>query len=176
MTQTDRDRTTGHSDGRLDSARATASEATARAGEAIETNPIAVLAGGLALGAIAGALLPRSEREKDLLRPVGSKIGATAAAAFAAAKEAGRTEMENRGLTTGSARDQVKTLLQNVGQAASNAAAAASRTAKQEVTGAEPEPAPKADSTGGNGDSVPPMEPHHQIVPGEKETSVSTTY
>lgn len=174
MTQTDR--TTGHSDGRLDSARATASEATARAGEAIETNPLAVLAGGLALGAIAGALLPRSEREKELLRPVGSKIGATAAAAFAAAKEAGRTEMENRGLTTGSARDQVKTLLQNVGEAATNAATAATRTAKQEVTGAEPEAASTGgapDSTGGNGEPVPPMEPHHQIVAGEKETSVS---
>lgn len=159
----------------LDSARATASDATARAGEAIETNPLAVLAGGLALGAIAGALIPRSERERDLLRPVGARIGATAAAAIAAAKEAGRTELESRGLTRESARDQAKTLFQNVGQAATGAATAAARTAKQEATGAEPA-ATRPDSTGGAGDYVPPIEPHHQVVPGEKETSVSSGY
>lgn len=152
----------------LENARATASDATARAGEAIEANPLAVLAGGLALGAIAGALIPRSEKERELLRPVGARIGATAAAAIAAAKDAGRTELENRGLTAGSARDQVKTLFQNIGQAATGAATAAARSAKQEATGAEAE---QPDSTGGTGDSVPPIEPHHQVVAGDRETS-----
>jgi hypothetical protein len=164
MTQADNDQTAS-------GARATASQATARATETIDTNPLAVLAGGLALGAIAGAMIPRTDRERDLLRPAGAKLGATAAAAFAAAKEAGMSEMETRGLTKDSARDQVKTLLQSVGKAATGAATAAVKTAKQEATGAEEQP----DSTGGNGDSVPPIGPHHQVVAGEKETSFSAT-
>ena len=53
--------------------------ATARATETLDTNPLGVLAGGLALGAIAGALLPRTDREKELMRPVGAKLGATPA-------------------------------------------------------------------------------------------------
>ena len=56
-TQADNDQ---NSNGRikdgLDNARATASQATARASETLETNPLAMLAGGLAIGAIAGAL------------------------------------------------------------------------------------------------------------------------
>ena len=177
MTQADNSTSTSseHSDSRikdgLESARTTASQATARASETIETSPLAMLAGGLAIGAIAGALIPRSEREKELLRPVGTKLGATAAAAIAAAKEAGRNEIDSRGLTVDAARDHAKSLLSSVGQAATNAATAAAKSAKEEATGA----AAQADSTGGTGDSVPPIDPHHQVVPGDRETSVSPT-
>ena len=139
--------------------------ATARATETIDTNPIGVLAGGLALGAIAGALLPRTEGEKKLLKPVGAKIGATAAAAIAAAKEAGRTELENRGLTKDSARDQAKSLFENVVKAASGAATAGAKTAKQEATGKTGTP----DSTGGNGDSVPAADPHKQVMSADTD-------
>lgn len=152
----------------LNQARATASQASTRASNTIETNPLGVLAGGLAIGAIAGALIPRTEREKELLRPVGDKLGTLAAAAIAAAKDAGRAEMESRGLTKDSARDQVKSLFQNVGKAASGAATAAVK----EATGKSDQP----DSTGGTGDKVPPMEPHHQVVPGDRETSVSSGF
>lgn len=172
-TQADNDQ---NSNGRikdgLDSARATASQATARASETLETNPLAMLAGGLAIGAIAGALIPRTDKERDLLRPVGAKLGATAAAAIAAAKEAGRTELENRGLTKDSARDQVKTLLKDVGKAAGGAATAAVKSARQEATGAQDQGG-QADSTGGNGDGVPPMDPHRQVMAGDRETSFS---
>lgn len=151
----------------LDSARATANEATARASDAVETNPLGVLAGGLAIGAIAGALIPRSDREKELLRPVGARIGATAAAAIAAAKETGRTELEARGLTRDSARDQARTLFDNVAKAASGAVTAGAKSAKQEATGATDQP----DSTGGAGDSVPPADPHQQVMAADSDAS-----
>lgn len=151
----------------LGTARATASDASARASDTIETNPLGVLAGGLAIGTIAGALLPRSEREKELLRPVGARIGATAAAAVAAAKDAGRTELENRGLTRDSARDQAKSLFDNVAKAASGAVTAGAKSAKQEATGATGKP----DSTGGTGDSIPPADPHHQVVATDGDMS-----
>lgn len=168
------DQTAGQdSSGRFDNARDTAAQAGARASETIEANPLGVLAGGLALGAIAGALIPRSDRERELLRPVGAKLGATAAAAFTAAKEAGRAEMENRGLTPDAAREQAKTLVSNVGKAASGAATAAAQSARQEATGAtgEPDATARPDSTGGTGDYVPPVDPHRQVVAGDRETS-----
>lgn len=172
---TDQTDTNIHSDSRikdgLDSARTTAAQATARASDAIETNPLGMLAGGLAIGAIAGALIPRSDREKELLRPVGAKIGATAAAAIAAAKEAGQAELQNRGLTKDSARDQVKSLLSGVGKAATGAATAAAKSARQEATGAQGQSG-QADSTGGNGEPVPPADPHRQVMAGDRETSI----
>jgi hypothetical protein len=138
----------------------TVDAATARATEALDTNPLGVLAGGLALGAIAGALLPRTDREKDLLRPVGTKIGTAAMAAIAAAKEAGRTELEQRGLTKEAARDQAKSLFQNVAKAATGAATG--RSAAQGTAG-------EADSTGGTGDSVPPADPHKQVMTADTD-------
>jgi hypothetical protein len=159
------------SESRLGDPRAAASEYAAKATQTMETNPLGVLAGGLALGAIAGALLPRTEREREMLRPVGSRLGAVATAAIAAAREAGRSELENRGLTASSARDQAKTLFQNVAKAASGAATAAVKTAKQEATGKTDEP----DSTGGTGDSVPAIDPHQQVMAGDRETSYAPT-
>ena len=144
--------------------------AAARATEALDTNPLGVLAGGLALGAIAGALLPRTDREKELLRPVGAKLGATAAAAIAAAKEAGRNELEQRGLTKDSARDQAKSLFDNVVKAASGAATAGAKTAKQEATGkAGQADEGTPDSTGGTGDAVPAADPHKQVMTADTD-------
>ena len=44
----------------------------------IEANPVAVLAGGIAVGLLAGSLIPRSESETKLLRPVGKRLSDTA--------------------------------------------------------------------------------------------------
>ncbi|KQT32647.1 hypothetical protein ASG29_12980 [Sphingomonas sp. Leaf412] len=99
--------------------------AARQASDAIESNPLGVLVGGLAVGALVGAALPRSRREKELLAPVGKRIGATAVAALAAAKETGRVELGNIGLTKGAAKDQAKGLLANVAKAAGAAGKAA---------------------------------------------------
>jgi hypothetical protein len=153
----------------LETVRGSASHATARATETLDANPLGMLVGGLAVGALAGALIPRSDREKELLAPVGAKLGATAVAAIAAAREAGRSELEQRGLTKDQAMDQAKSVVQGVAKAASGAATAAVSTAKDEATGAVRGGTP--DSTGGTGDSVPPADPHRQVMAADGDVS-----
>jgi hypothetical protein len=126
----------------LDSARERAGAAYDRAREratsaveAIEANPLGILVGGAALGMLAGALLPRGAREKELLAPIGKRIGATAAAALAAARETGQSELQNLGLTKGAAKDQARSLLQNVAQAATNAGKAAASAGRDAAKG-----------------------------------------
>ena len=64
-----------------DATRERASEATARAREGVGEAPLMALGGGLALGALIAALLPRTKAEDRLLGPVGERItgGATGA-------------------------------------------------------------------------------------------------
>lgn len=47
----------------------------------IDNSPLIALGAGLALGAVLGAVLPASQRERELLQPLGSKLneGATGA-------------------------------------------------------------------------------------------------
>ena len=106
-----------------------AKDAAHRAGDTIDTNPLAILAGGLAVGALAGALLPRTAKEKELLAPVGRELHARATAAVGAARDAGQTELEDRGLTKDAAKDQVKSLFQGVLKAATTAGSAAAKQA-----------------------------------------------
>ncbi len=106
-----------------------ASDVAKRATQGIEANPLGLLVGGIAVGAAVGALLPRSEKEKELLAPVGARLGASARAAIAAAKDAGRNELEARGLTKDGAQAQAKELFQGVLKAASSAGSAAKQSA-----------------------------------------------
>ena len=123
MTTPDRDSHARHDDeGRYARARGAASDA-------VESNPLAVLAGGIALGAVVGALIPRSAKEKELLAPVGRELSTRARAAVDAAREAGKSEMSELGLTKGAAKDQAKNLFQNIAKAATTAGAAAAKTA-----------------------------------------------
>jgi hypothetical protein len=70
------------------SARDTALDAGRRTAEGIESNPIMVVAGGLALGVLIGALVPASRRERQLFGPVGRRITDTA-------REAGREQLDD---------------------------------------------------------------------------------
>ena len=116
-------------DRKRDRALSAAGDTTRRAVQGIEANPLGILVGGLAVGALAGALIPRSEKEKELLAPVGKRLGDSARAAVQAAKDAGRAELENRGLTPDAGRDQVKTLLGGVVKVLGTAGAAGARAA-----------------------------------------------
>ncbi|WP_066776827.1 DUF883 family protein [Sphingomonas sp. CCH5-D11] len=116
-----------------DHSREAVRDAAHQAGDFVESNPLGVLAGGLALGALVGALLPRSEREKQLLAPVGKKVGMAAVAAFAAAKEAGKGELEGLGLTKDGAQEKAKSLLQGVATAASHAGSAAAEAGREHI-------------------------------------------
>lgn len=120
----------------LDSARHRAGDAAHATAETIESNPLGVLVGGLVLGVIVAALLPRSQREKDLLAGVGRKINTAVIAAVAAAKDAGRAELDELGLTPNAARGQAKSLFQGVLKAAGTASAAAAQAGKEQVKSA----------------------------------------
>ncbi len=69
-----------------------------RTAEGIDSNPLAAVAGGLALGALAAALLPRTRREEELFGDVGRRLSDTAREAARAAREAGREQIEELGL------------------------------------------------------------------------------
>lgn len=104
-----------------------------RVGGAAEANPLALVAGGIAVGALVGALLPRSERERTLLAPVGGKLSAGVAAALDAAKEAGLAELDGAGISRDAARDQVRGLVDGLLKAASSAGSAAAQAAAGKV-------------------------------------------
>lgn len=111
--------------------KAGARDAAHRAANGLESNPLLILAGGLAAGVLAGALIPRSAKEKELLGPLGSRLGDTARQAFAAAKDAGYQELDSAGLTRSAAKDRGKDLLDGVARALSSAGTAAMQTAKK---------------------------------------------
>ncbi|MCJ8189914.1 hypothetical protein [Sphingomicrobium aestuariivivum] len=101
-----------------------------KTGEGIENNPLVALTGGLALGLIIGSLIPRSRREKELLRDVGSNINSRAHSAFDAAREAGQRQLEQRGLTADAAENAVRDIARGVSEAARSSAEAGARAAR----------------------------------------------
>lgn len=119
-----------------DTARARVGDAAHTTVETFESNPLGVLVGGLALGALVAALLPRSQREKELLASVGRKVNAAATAALDAAKDAGRAELDQLGLTPNAARDQAKSVFQGVLKAVGTAGTAAAQAGKDRVKNA----------------------------------------
>jgi len=113
--------------------RAKAADAGRRAAEGLESNPLGVLVGGLAVGALVGALVPRSAREKEMLAPVGRRLGESARAAVQAAKDAGYAELDQRGLTLSGAKDQARGVIDGLSKAASSAGTAAVKGAQSEA-------------------------------------------
>ena len=101
-----------------DSAREKASEAKAVAGDGIEEAPLIALAGGLAVGVLLAALLPRTAQEDKLLGPIGGRITGSARNAVEAAKEAGREKMNELNLTTDAGSSALQTLIKGVSEAA----------------------------------------------------------
>ena len=69
-----------------------------RAGEGIDANPVAAVVGGLALGAVLAALLPRTRQEDEYLGTVGRRLNDGAREAARAAREAGRGQLDELGL------------------------------------------------------------------------------
>ena len=101
-----------------------------RTEEAMEANPLAVLAGGAVIGLLAGAMLPRTQREADLFGKAGKRMTAAATAAAAAARDTGLKELEARGISGKAAKAQVGRLLDGVVEAAGTAGEAAASAAR----------------------------------------------
>ena len=99
--------------------------------EGFENNPLAVLLGGIAVGVVLGALLPRTEREAKALGVMGEKVRGAAGEAIEAAKGAGRDKLDELGLSREHARDTMKSLLDGAIAAAGSAGAAAIDSARK---------------------------------------------
>ncbi|UZK66824.1 hypothetical protein [Sphingomonas sp. M1-B02] len=98
-----------------------AREKAARTVEGLGENPLALVAGGIAVGALVGALLPRLDKERELLDPVGRKLAERATAAVGAAKEAGRQEIDSLIPNKDDTKERVTALLGNIVDAAKGA-------------------------------------------------------
>lgn len=113
-----------------DEAREGVAEAGRKANDAIDEAPLIVLAGGLAVGAILAALLPRTESETRALRPVSDKLADTAKAAAAAAKDAGKSRLAELGLTKEKGTETLRSIFESAGDAAKTSAQAALSAAR----------------------------------------------
>lgn len=101
-----------------DTARVKASLASAKAGDGIEEAPLIALAGGLAVGVLLAALLPRTDREDKLLGPIGERITGGAKNAVDAAKEAGREKLTELNLTRDAGSSALEKIIKGVSDAA----------------------------------------------------------
>ena len=122
----------------------TARDMARKTAEGVEANPVGVLAGGVALGLLLGAFVPRSAQEAKLLGPVGKRISDTTRGAVEAAKDTAKAELDVLGFTRNAARDQVGKLLGGVVRTLATAGSAAVVAAKVQPAAATPEPVPVA--------------------------------
>lgn len=95
-----------------------ATKAATKTADGIESNPLAALLGGVAIGIAIGALLPRTQRERDTLGPLGKRLTDSANAAIRAARDAGKHEIEALIPDKHNAKEKASTLLGNVAKAA----------------------------------------------------------
>ena len=119
MTEPTTKKSSGRMETALTTARSAANDALHETRAAAKANPLAVVAGGIAIGLAAGALLPRTKRETQLLGPVGKRINGAAVGAAEAARDAAKAELGAFPLSKQAARAQVSKLLDQVGKAMS---------------------------------------------------------
>ena len=101
-----------------DAARDTAAQAGKRTSDGIDEAPLIALAGGLAVGVLLAALLPRTAKENELLGPLGEKITGGARNAVEAAKEAGREKLDELNLTRDAGSSALEKIIRGVSDAA----------------------------------------------------------
>lgn len=77
-----------------EAARNRASDATRRANEQLSVYPIGAVVGGFLLGALVGALIPRTERETQLIGKAGRRVAGVAKDAAQRGIDAGREQFD----------------------------------------------------------------------------------
>jgi ElaB/YqjD/DUF883 family membrane-anchored ribosome-binding protein len=115
----------------VQSSKAAAKKASATTGQTIDKNPLAIVAGGVAIGAILGMLIPKTEREVKVLSKAGKKVNETARRAVDAAKSAGKQQVDTLGLGQDALRDQFRDLVSKAGEAVKAAGKAAADEARK---------------------------------------------
>ena len=113
-----------------DAAREKAAEAKAKTQDRIDSNPLLALGGGLAIGALIAALLPKTKAEDKLIGPTSRRLADTAKAAADAAKEAGREKLSELNITRDAGSNAMQSLLQGIGEAAKSSGQAALGTVR----------------------------------------------
>ena len=113
-----------------DSARDGAAAAGRKASDQLGEAPLAVIAGGIAAGAILAALLPISRRERELLAPVTDSLRDKASAAVSAAKDAGTARLSELGLTRDAGGEAVRSIIDGATDALKASAKAAATTVR----------------------------------------------
>jgi ElaB/YqjD/DUF883 family membrane-anchored ribosome-binding protein len=93
--------------------------------DGIDKNPLAIVLGGIALGAIVGALLPTTEREKKIMGKTGKKLNKKAKEMAKAAKAAGKQQVDSLGLNGDAVREQFRDLVSKAALAVKAAGEAA---------------------------------------------------
>ena len=101
-----------------------------RAREGVDGSPLLALGGGLALGALIAALLPKTSTEDRLLGSVGGRITDTARNAADAAKEAGREKLAELNITREAGKGAMQSLIDGIGEAARTSGKAAVEAAR----------------------------------------------
>lgn len=111
-------------------ARERAGVAGRRTADAVEGNPLAAVIGGLGIGMLLGALLPRTRRETEMLGRYGSQITDRAREAAQAARAVGEEKLDELGFVKENARETAKKLMDTAKEAASEAGSAAAQKAR----------------------------------------------
>jgi len=96
-----------------------------RAREQVGGSPMLALGGGLALGALVAALLPKTRAEQRMMGKVGSRITTGARDAYDAAREAGREKLSELNITKDAGASAVQSLIDGIGEAARSSGQAA---------------------------------------------------
>lgn len=109
----------------------TARQATQKAAEQVGAFPVAALVGGVALGAVLGAVLPRTRQEEQLLGTVGETIVDRAKEAVTAARDAGQAKLGELGISSDAAGKQVGRLIGSIAEVAESAGSAAIDTVRR---------------------------------------------
>ena len=77
-----------------EAARNRASDATRKANEQLSVYPLSAVVGGFLLGALVGAMLPRTERETRLIGKAGRRVAGAAKDAAQRGIDAGREQLD----------------------------------------------------------------------------------
>ena len=114
-----------------DNIKTAADSAKSTTSDGIDKNPLAIVLGGMAIGAIVGALLPRTDRETKVLGKTGKKLNKKARKMAEAAKAAGKDQVESLGLNGDALRLQFRDLVSKAAVAVKAASQAATDAAKE---------------------------------------------
>lgn len=114
-----------------DQARDSVTDAGQKARSSLGEAPLIALAGGIAAGAIIAALLPRTDKETELVAPTAKRVKQTARAAADAARETGSKHLSEIGISRDKGEQTLRSLLSGVGDAAKASADAALGAARK---------------------------------------------